>query len=69
MAQHACRNVGKQLTFFGTAVMIFLHFCATNKVRKLSLGFFMPEKFRVPLKNSNLIIAKSFNFFFSFFLY
>ena len=24
----------------------------------------MPEKFRVPLKNSNLIIAKSFNFFF-----
>ena len=27
----------------------------------------MPEKFRVPLKNSNLIIAKSFNFFFIFF--
>ena len=27
----------------------------------------MPEKFRVPLKNSNLIIAKSFNFFFHFF--
>ena len=29
----------------------------------------MPEKFRVPLKNSNLIIAKSFNFFFSHFFF